>query len=559
MRPLTFKSNFAKNPCKIPMAVLVPFLLFGCSGGKTGKSKDGQVQTTGSEEQRKLAMGATAVPGVSVSAVFGADAEKLMAFGLKELGKSGDSLSLAGPVYKLSATADLTPGPDNCYAKLPLTSDESICFDEKIPTPRFLIPIVVPGTAAAPGLGLTGSVYKYSSFDENCLRALRAEGLPSDADELCFFDRRTKRREYAAAPIGPIPQPQPQSIPQAQEAVSQETVPQAQSQVVARAAMQRRDPDPRYAQLLAEQAKKEEESYLRSLGEGQPPEIPFGKKIPSNSTAYQPSFQRPTEYKVAPPADASQPQTTKEESEKTTNLGGPMVKQDPSRAYLEAERRLAEAEEQERLKFLKQQTMVVPNQLTEPVDPTVVTTTPFPTDIKVVSIVTTAEPESPTGLSQPPVIVGVSDPDEEPKQQSDTVSAPPSVANGVGETPLLPPQPRDCTNLKCKQPIAPPGCENAQLIIPDGECCTQVVCAGGNSTPTGQECRPEECPQAMPAPGCMGAKLVFTSDPCCGTIECAGGNSTPTGQNCVEKCASCSIDSNGKMDCPKNPCTVECT
>ena len=169
MRPLTFKSNFAKNPCKIPMALLVPLLLFGCSGGKTGKSdsgaksKDVQVQTTGSEEQRKLAMGATAVPGVSVSAVFGADADKLMAFGLKELGKSGDSLSLAGPVYKLSATADRKPGPDGCYAVLLVTSG-SICFDEKISAPVFLVPTVVPGTAAAPKLGLLGNLEKSSEM-----------------------------------------------------------------------------------------------------------------------------------------------------------------------------------------------------------------------------------------------------------------------------------------------------------------------------------------------------------------------------------------------------------
>jgi len=167
MRPLTSKSIFAKNPCKIPMAVLVPFLLFGCSGGKTeksdagAKSKDVQVQTTGSEDQRKLAMGATAVPGVSVSAVFGADADKLMAFGLKELGKSGDSLSLAGPVYKLSATADRKPGPDGCYAVLPVTTG-SICFDENISSSVFLVPTVVPGTAAAPKLGLSGGLYKSS-------------------------------------------------------------------------------------------------------------------------------------------------------------------------------------------------------------------------------------------------------------------------------------------------------------------------------------------------------------------------------------------------------------
>ena len=173
MRPLTFKSNFAKNPCKNSMAVLVPFLLFGCSGGKTeksdagAKSKDVQVQTTGSEEQRKLAMGATAVPGVSVSAVFGADADKLMAFGLKELGKSGDSLSLAGPVYKLSATADRKPGPDGCYAVLPVTTG-SICFDERISSPVSLVPTVVPGTAAAPKLGLFGDRQKSSELTKVC-------------------------------------------------------------------------------------------------------------------------------------------------------------------------------------------------------------------------------------------------------------------------------------------------------------------------------------------------------------------------------------------------------
>ena len=197
MTPLTFKSNFAKNPCKIPMALLVPFLLFGCSGGKSEKSdageksKDVQVQTTGSEEQRKLAMAATAVPGVSVSAVFGADADKLMAFGLKELGKSADSLSLAGPVYKLSATAELTPGPGGCYAILPVNSG-SICFDEKISTTRFLIPIVVPGTAAAPGLGLTVNAVKYSTFDEICLKA----GL----NVLCYMDSRPKIRSTQPVP-----------------------------------------------------------------------------------------------------------------------------------------------------------------------------------------------------------------------------------------------------------------------------------------------------------------------------------------------------------------------
>ena len=235
MRLLTFKSNFANNPCKIPMAALVPFLLFGCSGGKSGKSdageksKDVQVQTTGSEEQRKLAMAATAVPGVSVSGVFGADADKLMAFGLKELGKSADSLSLAGPVYKLSATAEITPGPDGCYAILPVNSG-SICFDEKISTNRFLIPSEVPGTTAAPKLGLTVNAVKYSSLDEDCLRALRAAGLPPD--ELCLFGRSTKRpTEYVAARNQPIPQPQP--IPQQQVAVSQGTAPQAQTQTVA--------------------------------------------------------------------------------------------------------------------------------------------------------------------------------------------------------------------------------------------------------------------------------------------------------------------------------------
>ena len=167
------------------MAALVPFLLFGCSGGKTGKSdageksKDVQVQTTGSEEQRKLAMAATAVPGVSVSAVFGADADKLMAFGLKELGKSADSLSLAGPVYKLSATAGKTPGPDGCYAILPVTSG-SICFDEKISAPRFLVPTVVPGTSAVPKLGLGGEQENSSLLPKICKTA---DGL----DAFCVF------------------------------------------------------------------------------------------------------------------------------------------------------------------------------------------------------------------------------------------------------------------------------------------------------------------------------------------------------------------------------------
>ena len=547
MKLIQCKAHFAKKHCKLTMAALVPFLLFGCSGGKTEKSdageksKDVQVQTTGSDEQRKLALGVTAVPDVSVSAVFGADADKLMAFGLKELGKSGDSLSLAGPVYKLSATAGRKPGPDGCYAVLPVNK-KSICVDVGIFTTSLLIPSVLPGTAAAPGLGLTEDKKKYSRLEKFCFKA----GL----DQFCLVGDLIKT-------------------------------------------IKEREADRKLVQ--------EKQDNLDELAASQTQKVPAGSQ-----TEY---YHATAQEKIATPPGADNSLRSEDEIKKSEASGGSMVKQIPRindvydatqgkideipsipvadqlnfliQQYLLAQeeeekwqkRELNAATKTELLAALlrKKKIMELSLILSENGYPISEFQTesllPDVQETEIISVKVDAQP-----LYKNLKADADADADDAPKiQPSETVV-------GDGKKPLLP-LPRDCTNLKCAQPTAPLGCENAQLKIPDGECCAQVVCAGGNSTqafegaeervlqPPPPDCSTVMCAQVKVNPTCINPR--FERVGCCDQfVECAGGYSTPScsetvgcpdGKQCVTRCAGCSIDSDGAMVCPPNPCTSECS
>jgi|GEM_PF-6301244 len=564
------------------MALLVPFLLFGCSGGKTeksdagAKSKDVQVQTTGSEEQRKLAMGATAVPGVSVSAVFGADADKLMAFGLKELGKSGDSFSLDGPVYKLSATAELTPGPDGCYAILPVTSG-SVCFDEKISATRFLIPIVAPGTAAAPGLGLTVNAVKYSSFDEICLKA----GL----NVLCYMDSRPKIRSTQPVPAQAPPENRaPEPVNPHNLITDLEKRVAVFPQSLPKERIEREMPvpipagQPRAVVPVVQGANTPEYVKQPFIDIYEPLKKPI--KIPSGDNRAVPP---PGENMVAQPASAGAESDNGELKTQVMPVPVPLPKLPPEihndleqlriqKIKEEEDRRLQEslarAEEQDRINneerlrqevWRKGQATVRPEQIPEPVYPMPETMSTMP-QVTEVLIDTGHEKGSPTDSFQLPGITGDNNPDAGIKQPSETVSDPSESVVEVGEKTLLQLPPPDCRTVMCAQVKVSKNCIEPKFETPPGECCAKLVCAGGYSNPNGQECEDVMCPQVMPAPGCIDP--TYERDGCCERfVGCAGGYSTPTGQNCRQVCASCSIDLNGKMVCPEKEkaCTVECT
>ena len=194
----------------------------------------------------------------------------------------------------------------------------------------------------------------------------------------------------------------------------------------------------------------------------------------------------------------------------------------------------------------------------------------MPPDIKAEEIVSATvaangveSPGNPMVVAPLPEVADDTDPDAGANPLPEPASGQPSLAVEVVEKPLPQLPPPDCSTVMCAQVKVSENCIEPKFETPPGECCAQLVCAGGYSTSTVQDCRPELCPQVMPASNCIDPVIVFTSDTCCGTLECAGGYSTPScktvgcpeGKQCVEMCAGCIPGPNG---CPPNPCKSEC-